>query len=100
MGSPTAHMKRNAASHCESSRIAKTANDALANWRAPLAHVDACQTATLADEVRPDLLDTALVPLDAKLHDDVDEHVQQALDVVASELSATAALLDQQHKLL
>src|SRR5689334_15784228 len=100
MGSPTAHMKRNAARYCESSRIAKTTSTALATGRAPPSLTGACQAATLAGGVKPHLSDTALVALDAKLHDDIDEQVQQALDVMTSQLGASSTLFDQQNELL
>src|SRR5580693_339383 len=55
---------------------------------------------TLALRVVPDLLDEALVRLDAELDDDIDQQIEQALDVVACELAPALVLLHQQYQLL
>src|SRR5215813_9424033 len=66
--------------------------------RVPLAGFG--QTATAALGLIPDLLDEALVALDAELDDDVDEEVEKALDVRAGEFAPGGALLDEKHELL
>lgn len=40
------------------------------------------------------------MPFNAKLHDDIDQQIQQVLDISAGQLLAATALLDQQHQLL
>src|SRR2546430_275301 len=57
------------------------------------------QAATPALGFIPDLLDEALVALDAELDDDIHQQVEQALDVVPGELAPSVALFHEQHQL-
>src|SRR5262245_60384611 len=98
-GSPMLHRKKNPARYC-ATRITAAAPSTHFAARRPPCSAGARQAATFAFGLIPDFFDEALVTLDAKLDDDIDEQVQEALDVRARKLRAAATLLHEQHELL
>ena len=77
------HKKKQPARYCDGDqgRASRHARDLEPRDRSALA--GCCQTAALALRLIPDLLDEALVALDAELNDDIDQQIEQALDVAA-----------------
>jgi len=59
-----------------------------------------CQAATPTLGLVPDFPNEALMMLDPKLDDDIDQKIKQALDVAPRELAPSGALLHEQHQLL
>src|ERR1700727_714154 len=91
--------RRHAARYCVTTAPAASAPK-IAGQRA-VARLDAGgETATLALGVIPDLLHKALVALEPKLNDDINQEVEELLDIGPRQLPTRRTLLDQEHQLL
>src|ERR1044072_5427635 len=100
-GSPPTHcMKTNAARYCDAITRPAATTSPLSPRATHAGLAGGRQRTVLACRVIPDLFDATLAVLDAELHDDVDQEIEQILDLLASQLLAGAALFDEQHELL